>query len=306
MPADGAIQFAFDRYLLPSTVSRQSIVLADASNPPSAISGDLAPIVTYDPIARTVTLAPPKEPWLTEGATYRVFFTVPNGDDDSLGGLRAIDRAALGPGEKIEWAFNVGPAKGVAIDPPVSFCRDVLPIFTAKCSSPTCHGSADQSAASLLLTTSAGVGATAIGRVAQGANRGPSSAIVSSSQGKFGIDMPIIDPGRPGNSWLLYKVELARPPIDLPPSKYVCQAALGQTSAPAFNPLARAAQRAASDAEHEVLSNYILGHEMPYPLANATAYETVSLTFDEREKVRVWISSLTSGQVPECGGCGSQ
>ncbi len=65
LPADGAIQIAFDRYLLPATISRQSVILLDSAKNP--VATDLAPIVLYDPIARTVTLAPPKQPWLTEG-----------------------------------------------------------------------------------------------------------------------------------------------------------------------------------------------------------------------------------------------
>ena len=64
MPADGAVQIAFDRYLLPATVNRQSVVIVDGAN--QQLGPDLAPIVLYDPIARPVTLAPPTQPWLTE------------------------------------------------------------------------------------------------------------------------------------------------------------------------------------------------------------------------------------------------
>src|SRR6185312_16612236 len=159
------------------------------------------------------------------------------------------------------------------------------------------------------LTSSTGVAATALNRVAQESNRGPKSGVIADSQRKFGIDMPIIDPGSPGNSWLLYKVELAGPPgpyARVP--DYICEAAGSEPPGfSTFTPIAQPAQRGADAIERGILSNYILGTEMPYPLANASDYETVSLTFEEREKIRIWIQSLPRGStVPECGGCGDR
>lgn len=304
MPADGAIQVAFDRYLLPATVNRQSIVVVDGANQP--LAPDLAPIVLYDPIARTVTLAPPKQPWLTEGQPYKLIIGIPEGDQDT-GGVRAIDRATLFPEQKRDFAFFVGPKANVAIEPAVSFCRDVLPVFIAKCSSSTCHGSGDRAAASLVLDTSGGVGATALNRVAQGSNRGPRSGQVTTSERLFGVDMPIIDPGNPGNSWLLYKVELPRLP--LPPQvtpRYACTNGLLEPQVSfAFTPLAPNAQRSADEIERTILSDYILGREMPFPVPSPGGYEDLPLTFEEREKVRLWIQGLPKGSsVPECGGCG--
>ena len=49
MPADGAIQIAFDRYLLPATVNRQSMGIVDGAR--MALAPELAPVVVYDPIA---------------------------------------------------------------------------------------------------------------------------------------------------------------------------------------------------------------------------------------------------------------
>ena len=305
MPADGAIQIAFDRYLLPATVNRQSIVLVDGANQP--LAPELAPIVLYDPIARTVTLSPPKQPWLTEGQPYKVVLRIPEGDADT-GGVRAIDRATLFPEQKRDFAFLVGPKLNVPIEPTASFCRDVLPIFVAKCSLSTCHGSGDRAAASLVLDTSAGVGATALNRVAQGSNRGPRSGQVTTSERLFGIDMPIVDPGNPGNSWLMYKVELPRLPLPLATtSHYACTNGLLEPQVNfAFTPLAPNAQRSADEIERSILSDYILGREMPFPAPGADFYEVLPLTFDEREKVRLWIQGLPKGSsVPECGGCGS-
>ena len=309
MPADGVIQIAFDRYLLPSTVNRQSVVIVDGAN--KSVPPENAPVVTYDPIARTVTLAPPRQPWLTEGQPYKIILGIPE-EGAETGGLRAIDRATLFPNQKLAFAFFVGPKQSIPIAPgttkDVSFCRDVLPIFAAKCSGSTCHGSGDRAASSLVLDTSAGVGATALNRVAQGSNRGPRAGQVTSSELLFGVDMPIIDPGSPGNSWLLYKVELPPSPVALQsPPHYACTNGLSGPEADltlVFTPLVANAQRTADDLERSILSDYILGREMPYPVPRVTAYEEAPLTFEEREKIRLWIQSLPWGQsLPECGGC---
>ena len=57
----------------------------------------------------------------------------------------------------------------------------------------------------LSLTSEEGVRTTAIGQVArQQTNTG--RAGVQPPGATFGIDMPIIDPGNPGNSYLIYKL----------------------------------------------------------------------------------------------------
>jgi hypothetical protein len=306
MPADGAVQIAFDRYLHPATVNRQSMVILDGAGKP--LLPEQAPIILYDPIARTVTLAPPKQPWLTEGQPYKVLLGIPAEGADT-GGVRAIDGATLFPDQKLEFAFFVGPATKAPIEPTVSFCRDVLPIFVAKCSVPTCHGgTGDRAAASLLLTTSASVGATALNRLAQGSNRGRRAGQLTTSEPLFGVDMPIIDPGSPGNSWLMYKLDL--PPVPVAPAPaphYACTNGLLEPETKfAFTPLAPNAQRTTDEIERSILSNFILGREMPFPVDGpSTAWEDQVLTFEEREKVRLWIQSLPKGaSVPECGGCG--
>lgn len=297
------IQIAFDRYLLPVTITRQSFVLVDSANVP--LTSDKAPNVVYDPVARTVTLSRPTADWLTQGQLYKVILTLPEGDSDQ-GGLRAIDRATLRPDQNREIAFTVGPPAGAVFDPPVSFCRDVLPIFAAKCSLPTCHGSGEIAAASLVLETSAGVSLTALNRIAQGANTGARSTNPPAPGRVFGVDMPIIDPGSPGNSWLVYKIDLARPPVQPTPSTFACTNGLKEPpSQLGFAVLAPNARTTAGDLERSILSDFVLGREMPYPVSRSGGYPDEPLTFDEREKVRLWIKGLVPGAtVPECGGCG--
>jgi len=313
MPADGVIQVAVDRYLLPASITRQSIVVTDANGQP--FTADDAPIITYDPVALTVTANPPRPDWLKEGLSYKVRFTIPPNDDVNDQGFRAIDRATLDPNQQLEYAFFVGPKTGNANgEPKLNFCSDVLPIFAAKCSETVaCHGSQSQSpehAAGLALDSSRGVANTAINRVANGANTSGRGGDPDAPGRVFGVNMAVIKPFEPDNSWLMYKVELARPTtIDagtLP--TIVCAPPQGQPAFPPrqgrYVPLA-AAYTTADDIDRTVLSDYVLGREMPYPNKpqETTAFET-PLTFAEREAIRIWIAQ--GAVVTDCGGCGAK
>jgi hypothetical protein len=318
MPASGVIQIAFDRYLLPLTTNRQSAVLTDGAG--QALPEALQPLVVYDPVARTVTLTrPTKGAWLTPGQLYKVRFPIAQGEDDVIG-FRALDRATLDPNQPLEVAFTVGPDDGtLSLAEPgvipgepasVSFCADVLPIFYTKCSAGTCHGSGGNSAAGLVLDTPAGVRRTAIDLVAHGSNTGalPSSR----AEGHvFGVDMPIIQTdqvaktGTPGNSWLMYKLELARSPTFDAGDKPAVNCGAAGTVAPqttayqALAPIAPGGEP--SDAERARLRDYVLGREMPYPVPNATSYYDQPLTFQERETIRVWIAR--GAILDTCGEC---
>ncbi|HEY8073179.1 MAG TPA: hypothetical protein VIF62_03700 [Labilithrix sp.] len=318
MSPTGVIQIAFDRYLLSSTVTRQSIVLLDGSNKPVSI--DLAPNIVYDPVARTATLTRPKTgTWLTPGQPYKIAFTIPQNDDDP-NGLRSIDYATLDPNGTREIAFFVDSADGGTGAAPagviegeptdISFCMDVLPIFASKCSAPTCHGSGNKPAMSLILDTSEGVSHTAIGRIAQGSNTGARADQPTSGGRVFGVDMPIINVdtsasppvGDPGNSWLVYKLEMApTPKADAGQRIIACP---GATDAPSqktpYSPIAPA-HLDADDFERSNLANLVTGREMPYPVAGGQVYGDAPLTLQERETIRMWIQR--GAHVEQCGGC---
>jgi hypothetical protein len=334
IPADGVIQISFDRYLLPSTILRQSYVILDTQNKPIPTE----PLQTiYDPVARTVTIAGPNgpgRPWLTPNQAYKLVLGVPEGESD-LGGFRAIDRAPLNANQTLEFPFMTGPeAKETQIEPIVSFCSDVFPILVLKCgTTSTCHASGAKAAASLILDTSEGVRNTARGRVAQGANTSARGGIVEPAGRVFGINMPLIDPNNPGNSWLVYKIDLARlprvdggapepfvflgapeggPPPTIPAfpfDSYVCQVPSGAPIPPArterpYSALVRV-QPEADEIEREILNDYVLGREMPYPPSGAAAgYLDLPLTFQERERIRLWIAQ--GAPISECGGCRPQ
>lgn len=314
------IQISFDRYLLPSTAIRQSYAIADNKNNVLPAEGFQT---IYDPVARTVTIAGPKGPgvaWLTEGLEYKLVLFVPPNNTTDNAGFRAIDRAPLDKNQNLTFVFKAGKAKGGPVrpvDPPVNFCADVLPTFVAKCSGPQCHGAPPdqllETAASLNLTSSAGIRVTAINRVAQGANTGGRSFDPQPDGPVFGVDMAIISAdkpgatGNPGASWLMYKIELApHPVIDAGPNpSYYCTPPAGSdaVTTPGDPYVSRAPiARAASDSERERLSDYILGRSMPYPVGGL-GYVFQPLTFDEREQVRRWIAQ--GAPTPECGGCGT-
>ncbi len=284
-------------------MNRQSFFLLDSLNKP--LPASKAPRVIYDPVGRTVTLSRPSDDWLAEGLSYKLRLPRPEGDTEQSG-VRAIDGTPLGADQLTDVAFQVGPPVVSPPDVPVSFCRDVLPVFASKCSRSACHGSGRDSAAGLVLETSTGVALTALNRIAQGSNTGPRATSPPAPGRVFGVDMPIIDRGDPGNSWLVYKMELVRPPVVPSPSPgYVCDLSLGQSAKrSAYTSLASEILLTEGPEERSILGDMILGREMPFPMAVPSGYVDEPLTFEERETVRLWIRDLAPGDsVPECGRC---
>ena len=287
------LQISFDRYLLPTTITRQSYAILDSKR---QLLGNVLVRTLYDPVARIVTIAGPDgvgTPWLTPDQNYYLVLPTPTDPKSDLGGFRAIDRAPLGNAQ--EHIFRATAATGAkTFEPVVDFCGDVLPIFTLKCNNFTCHGAGepDRNAAGLGLTTVAAVRDTAVGQVAHGANTG--SRATSPAEPipglPFGLDMAIIKPNDPGSSWLVYKMELVPPSTATAPA-FSC----GASSAPDFTttlPLA--------SGDRDRLSDYVLGNAMPFPSDNPS-YAYQPLTFQEREKVRLWITQ--GATLHDCRAC---
>lgn len=288
-PADQPIVLQFNRLLNPNSVTRQSIVLQSSSQTSLA-----DPVVAYDPVLMTVTLSNPMDgmPWLVAGLSYQIAFPVPANKND-INGLQAIDDATFATPTTI--AFTAGPGLGsTSAAPTMNFCVDILPIFTANCTGSICHssqtsGSLPTPAAGLILDNSEGVALTAIGQVAIGSNTGASAGVSESPGVVFGVDMPVIDPGTngtgdPANSWLLYKVLLAAPS---PPTDagaiFQCNPAQTQNG---FDQ--SSVSPAAMSDERALLSNFILGNQMPYPTVPSSPQE--GLTVQELERLRLWIA----------------
>jgi hypothetical protein len=346
LPANASIELAFDRLLSPLSITRQTFVLEDIG-----MTTGFTPTVSYDPVARIVTITPLTGvgQTLTPQQSYKLVITTPKNAADGVG-LRAIDGAPLeAPGTRTIAFTAAAPTASPPATVSIDFCRDIHPIFQTNCAVATaCHiepsKSTPSNAAGLVLDPPNFIPTTAVGRVSQGANTGPFARAAAPSL-LFGEDMPIIDPGgNASNSWLLYKILLAVP--SPPPAPVVeagaeageaaeagdagveadsgaMDADTGEagTSAEAGAPseagasdaggadggadagdggMAKAAPppvvppidvshahalpwSADSATDRMVLSNYILGREMPYP-------PFAPLTLDELERLSLWIA----------------
>lgn len=218
---EGSIELAFDRFLNPATVNRQSVGLRDLfGNAPDS------PIVQYDPVTRVVVLSNPNpgQTWLTVNQPYGIIFPVVTPEAGSLG-ILAIDGATVDPNTPLTFVgartlgFTVTAASGSPppTPPTIDFCSDVMPIFRAPsadltkegaCGTSSCHGipsSMLTTADGLVLTQEDGIRYTAIGVLAE---ETATSALTTplAPQLAFPTGMPIIDPGNPGNSYLMYKL----------------------------------------------------------------------------------------------------
>ncbi len=300
LPADGNIQIAFDRLLSPASATRQAISLRDG------VGNFLEPVVTYDPVLRVVSLAAPTQgtsAWLTVGATYYVVMNVAAAND-TIGntGPKAIDGATLDKQvvESFLAAAPVGatPSEDRLIDP----CNDVMPIFQNWCSNTACHGTPPGDGTfpreGLALDSPIGLLNTAIGRASQESNTGPLASLDNPPGKQFGIDMPIIDPGNPGNSWLMYKLLLAPGATATAQTPLSCGGTAktplptGVSQATKANPDAPTVAISASD--RAILSELVIGNQMPYP-------PNPPLAIDELERIRAWIAA--GAKVVQCPNC---
>jgi hypothetical protein len=312
IPANGSVQISFDRVLDPASVNRQAAIVLEASGRPVT-----NPIVSFDPVTRVLSLSGPNQlgtQWLIPGQPYILFLSHPD-DPDSVGGVRAIDGTPLERGSKRQLSFfasaNETSDAARGFDPNVEFCRDVLPLFRSRCASNGCHQAPDPSvpvrstppASSLLLETPSGVANTALHRAAQGANTGPRAGVGNAPGRVFGVDMPIIEPGNPGASWLMYKLLIAPPPraneVHPPSLQARCDDSAGPAPIAVRTPLAPFA--ALADEERARLSDAVLGLPMPYPPQPGADDRSQNLTFEEIERIRIWIAQ--GATVNECGAC---
>jgi hypothetical protein len=324
---NGVIELAFDRFLNPATTLRQGFSLHSALG---EFPG--SPVITYDPITRVVRIERPAivttDDWLEDNVFYTLTLNVP-GQGDYTNGFRAIDGATFDPSQpsssrqiaffacspdptKSKCAAGVKPVLAPA-EPPISFCDDVQPIFANHCSGSKCHaapGPSHQPAAGLVLDDGEGIRYTAIGKSAQGSTTGATAKPLAAGK-QFGVNMPVIEAHSPGTSWLMYKLLLATPTDHgLNPVRPFCFADGGVT--PAATPVTAvtlAPYQPLADSERAILSSYILGREMPFPSdpsqpsSSENNADNPPLTFDEMERLRIWIRNGAPVPQDNCVPC---
>lgn len=202
VPIDGDIILRFDRYLRPSTAVRQSIVVYTGS-PVNGI-GFLRP--EYDVVERVVVyrLTAPLEP----GTLYTLELLTPG--DTSPFGFQAFDGGRLEP-RVLPLKFNFftrrsrEPSERVPLEP-VPSCERVVEILRqAGCAAAHCHAG-ERGSMGLRLESPSAFAGTAIGQVAHQTEIGPDANTPLRNPDRFGLGMPVVDPGQPGNSYLFYKM----------------------------------------------------------------------------------------------------
>jgi hypothetical protein len=217
VPRNAPVEIRFDRFLLPSTATRQSLrVLTRVP--------DLAVFLEarYDVVERVVSYSPYGGLW-ESGALHTVEITLPT--EEFPDGFRAFDGAAVREEDgatHIHFAFRTARGPAPARErTPAPTCVEALDLFARSgCSDAQCHGG-DRPAAGLLLDSAQGLADTAIRHVARETETGVVVGRPLRDPPVFGRQMPIIEPGTPSSSYLVYKLLANR--ANFRPADSVCR-----------------------------------------------------------------------------------
>lgn len=218
VPVDTSIEIAFDRFVLPATAVRQSLSLSSGGAGSCRIAGAPSPDVCFEPkydvVERVVSFRLVPGARLLPGVLYTAELVMP-GDEQPFG-FRAFDGASIAETDKpLRFSFRTSSATSTPAPPEaVPDCTHVLGIFArpsgAAGSPPTCAGgnchSKDEHRMGLRLDSAFGLVTTAIGKVAHETDLAPHAGEPIDNPPRFGLEMPVIDPGRPDTSYLLYKL----------------------------------------------------------------------------------------------------
>ncbi|HEV8548742.1 MAG TPA: hypothetical protein VGQ57_06940 [Polyangiaceae bacterium] len=213
VPTDTAVTLWFDRFLLPSSAVRQSVAIytglpTNPALPTTNLRAELSP--RYDLTDRSVRYVFPAGFTLQPKTLYTI--VLPIYTEQSPSGFQAFDGAALDGEQAVRLAFFTGrePSGSPVAVPSAPSCDDVQRALDG-CTA--CHGALGADPAppmGLSLTAWDGLEATAIGRPAHQTEIGDTTGLTSEAPPRFGVNMPVIDPERPDNSYLMYKL-LLRP-----------------------------------------------------------------------------------------------
>ncbi len=296
VPTDVEIQLRFDRFLLPGVGLSSGLRLFTGD--PKANLVSLSP--EYNLIERVVVfhLAAP----LRANTLYTA--EVVPGKDSSIG-FWAFDRAPVEEGAvPLSFSFTTGSGPAAPTTPaPVTTdnCTMIAQGPLNVCSGGSCHKNPPDHAITgpkdwtkayppmALSLTDWGLAHTAINRVAHETETGNSARDPGlQSSPRFGVQMNVVDPGFPENSYLMYK--LLRKP-----ENYALTA--NESCAVAFHPpVSDGACAPPDDAELSRLREwFVLGDPMPKDLDTQLA---TSLSRGQLERVARWISTGAACDVP--------
>lgn len=157
----------------------------------------------YDAVERVVAYRRPSGGTLERGVVYTLEIVPPDGDDPESFGFRAFDGAPLETGPApLNVTFRTATADAAPVPVGPVGCEVALDRL-ASCVGSSCHAAPGRMG--LTLEGKAGL-VDATGRAAHQTELGPVAGTTNVSPARFGVQMPLIDPGRPENSYLLYKM----------------------------------------------------------------------------------------------------
>lgn len=206
VPIDVAFEIRFDRYLLPATAARESFSLYTGEDTNTVPRGSRVPGLTvrYDVVERVVTYSLPTNVFLQPNTHYTAELAVPSEQADP--GFRAFDGAPLDEETIVRVSFLTSNQRAAPVlERPEATCSNVLDTLGRSCTGGSCHGSND-AVMGMDLSNEIGLSRTAVGRVAHQTETGPTAGVPQQNPARFGVGMPRIDPGRPDNSYLMYKL----------------------------------------------------------------------------------------------------
>lgn len=261
-----AIVVSFDRYLDPSSATRQSFAVLDGFGQLTA-----TPLIAYDPETRTVRISAAGDSWLLADQPYTLVLGIPAAGEE-LGGVRGLDGGTLTPEQNLRIAFFARARHTEAsADAPVSFCEHVRPLFARACVG--CH---DGSTSGLDLRSAASIQRTAIGKLARGQNR----LATAEPSGLSFENAALLAPPSAATSYLLSKVLLREP----------SSAEAAQSRAFCTDPPPPAERTEVTvkddpgDQERALLGTFVAGQAMPPPDSAVPA-----LSLHERRLLSRWI-----------------
>lgn len=283
VPVDTPLELRFDRFLLPSTAVRQSIVYyTGRARVPPLLEPSLPELTpAYDPLERVVRFTLPEGATLAPNTLYTVEFPVagvaaaPPRDVAVLDwGFRAFDGAPLDEQGILRISFRTGEHRSAMPASPPPSCDEIVSLFrceglgcpTGYLGCASCHLGRTRAPHGLRLTDGDALADTAIGHVAHQTETGGTTGVPLELGERFGSGMPVIDPLRPENSYVFYKLLIGTSvyePSEGEPDDCASASAYSVAEAPSTEGGGCLAPSA--DERERLRSWFVLGEPMPPP-----------------------------------------